>query len=802
MDSLISNPDSVILNQLFSILNESFSCGEGVRGLFKTLGIGALKLVASLIVQRLVRSGDAWGVLKFVMLRILYRKHVLSKSKRNDAAVIESFTSLVTPATPTTSTQGVATNSTQPKPSQTSEQSVWVSGFPVYLEKEGMEYAMYSMPFIHTPFVYQLTESATAELRESQIITTICKDTNGREYTPLNLFPSNNYMMLDDVVHTHFITHRDTGMVTPPFIVLNGVGGLGKSLSAGFLAHQRKYGEVRHYSLIAQNMVTRSFSSIVNEVMSTRTPHSTVIYFDELDKYVDMYTRYAYTTAQRSPNAIDVAVASDFAVFASDTKKSILMTISELSNNFTTFPQGIVYIFCSNNFHTLFEGVDPTHIESVKSRFTFVTFELCGKEELCRYLTTFTERSTLPKLKYTPEHLNAAFAKIRPDLQVTYRDIQNLHRLHAGNIDVFVERINQTIYNPLMDILTPPKVAPFIPHPTAVISLPTPILQPTAVLPEVLSVNTAFTRLDKKKSMRDAAVFVINTVYKKDLGNSECYKLVMEKVDGMDFVLLSEQTVTAIKEDDTNEAFDDDVCDYCPLHAIASNGRVELLERLIRDGVDINVIDMESDGGTAVRRALYEAMSTTKQERVMNIRKCVEMLVGAGAKVFGVGILSAGININPGLSDAGNAAWLLEFVKRAFIREKPDVTKCAIVREFASNAHSADIIRYLCSVGVIPDTGSSSIVTACCNTAKKNNDDYLPVIRALVDCGANINPEQTTLLACLATSSSVEKIKSIAFYLLEHGAERAYRKVGVAANMNNDMTITREMKAFMTTLIG
>ena len=61
MDSLISNPDSVILNQLFSILNESFSCGEGVRGLFKTLGIGALKLVASLIVQRLVRSGDAWG---------------------------------------------------------------------------------------------------------------------------------------------------------------------------------------------------------------------------------------------------------------------------------------------------------------------------------------------------------------------------------------------------------------------------------------------------------------------------------------------------------------------------------------------------------------------------------------------------------------------------------------------------------------------------------------------------------------------------------------------------------------------
>jgi len=100
--------------------------------------------------------------------------------------------------------------------------------------------------------------------------------------------------MLDDVVHTHFITHRDTSMVTPPFIVLNGVGGLGKSLSAGFLAHQRKYGEVRHYSLIAQNMVTRSFSSIVNEVMSTRTPHSTAIYFDELDKYVDMYTRYAY----------------------------------------------------------------------------------------------------------------------------------------------------------------------------------------------------------------------------------------------------------------------------------------------------------------------------------------------------------------------------------------------------------------------------------------------------------------------------------------------------------------------------
>lgn len=778
MESLISNPDSVILTQLFGILNDTFQCKGGWRTLFRTLGVGVLKLVASFLIHRLVKSNDVWNILRFVMLRTIYLKRVLTKSNIHQSAMIDAFNALV--SSPSTS----PTSKDMAKPSESLTQDamkqVWVSGLPVYLDKEGMDFALYSLPFVHAAFVHQLSESADTELKEAEFVQTVTKDANGKEYTPMNLFASNNYRKLDNILHTHFIVGKDTGMVGPLFIVLNGEAGLGKSNSSHYLAKQGKYGEIRHISLTAQSMVTRSFTSIINEITSKRSPYSTIVYFDELDKYMDMFIRNTYSSSKKGGSADGVVVDDDYAVFVNSVKTNTIMSIAELANNCVSFPHGVAFVFCSNNFHTLFEGVDPTHVDSVKTRFNFLQFELCGKDELCRYLTTFTERITIPRLKYTPEKLNAAFANIRPDLQVTYRDIQNLHSIAAYDIDVFVQRINQEVHNPLISPTSPPNI------PSSNESIAnTPIKSKPSAVPFVQSVipkeELRESRIQAKKTMEETIVYMINIISDPKIGNVECYANILEKTTGMDLVEMAE---TSLPGDDICEELDEFASDMCPLNAIVRFGRIELLEHLIRLGVDAMVCDQVT-GEIPLHVALGASMRSCEPEMKSNIRRCVEILLSDGGVAFDPN-KSIGwrfVTCNPGLSDPDNEQWITQVLTRVLANAKiTSPYSPNVIHTLIQSAYSSSLIQLVHSLGCCMDRqGNNDDANLPCAVMQmvKSEHDYLPVIQTLVECGADVKAEYyNSLLWTLSDVPDLKRVKEVAEYLVAHGAERVFRSNG------------------------
>lgn len=457
--NMMSNPDSVMLTQLFSALNETLAGSPDWKGILRTLSRGTLKLISTLLIHRLFLAGDMSSLIRAFLIRIVYRKMMLSPKNPREQEVVEIYKSMTTNEAPI----------------------VTVSGMPIYLEREGDRRVIYSCPILHAPFVNGMLHAADIAVAESEVIETVCEDASGNAYTPLDLFASNNYLKLDHIISRYFAVHASTSMVTPPIIVLNGAPGLGKSHSSHFLANQGKYGKIKHISLTSPNMATVSFSSIVSGLTSKRATKSIIIYFDELDKYVEMYTQHAFTKAQKYPSSMasynmDEVVDGDFTTFARSVKKSIVLTISELNNNFCLFPKGVVFIFCSNNFHTLFDDVNTIHLESVKTRFTFIEFEMCGKEEFMRYIRSFTEKVSVPELKYSEEELVRQFSRIDDNLLITYRTIQILHAVSAYELDTLITKLNEHIDSPPSAPLT---VSTSVPSPISALPKSQHIPQPT-----------------------------------------------------------------------------------------------------------------------------------------------------------------------------------------------------------------------------------------------------------------------------------------------------------------------------------
>ena len=88
----------------------------------------------------------------------------------------------------------------------------------------------------------------------------------------------------------------------------------------------------------------------------------------------------------------------------------------------------VVVLFCSNNFTSIFDGIDVTHHRSLYSRFMKVTFKVCDHDEVVDYLQFYNDR-----LAGSPYHCDfdhdALSKTLRDDVAVTHR------RLHHLSID-------------------------------------------------------------------------------------------------------------------------------------------------------------------------------------------------------------------------------------------------------------------------------------------------------------------------------------------------------------------------------
>src|SRR5690606_24273036 len=103
---------------------------------------------------------------------------------------------------------------------------------------------------------------------------------------------------------------------------------------------------------------------------------------------------------------------------------------------------GIVFIFCSNNFETIFDGVDMTHFASLKRRLVNVKFERCDKLELIEYIEYYNLKLKGSQWYYPSGKLSGILEKIRPDLSIPYYILSDTLMLSEHNMEKFVCLLN------------------------------------------------------------------------------------------------------------------------------------------------------------------------------------------------------------------------------------------------------------------------------------------------------------------------------------------------------------------------
>jgi hypothetical protein len=412
--SFVPTTDTVIINKLFSIVEE-FVCEKSFKSTCLKVVISSCKLATVYAMYFLYKHGmeTMASSFKLFLFRLLYKRKTVQKAIKIETPII--YDGLV----------------------------------PAYLEKEDSNQIVYYIPYVHDNLIKRLDPETMISDQK-----TLFLENDKKVSVPITMFPSDNCILLDQVLDGYFEVFKHTRMVSSPLILINGIPGLGKSDSRYYLASLNKYDEIIYYNLL--EMTNKSFSAIINGFLSKESDRKTVVFFDELDKYIELYTRYMYKLEKRGKNPssgdhMDEIVDSDIHVFRRDVKENIIRTISNLNASIHNYINGISFVFCANNFQTVFDGLKQKHVNSVKTRFTFIDFKPCHKSELMRYIRVFNSKLEGTRYHYDDRNLSLILRRIKDDISITYRDISICQNKASYDIEKLVYYMNEGVSNPLLE---------------------------------------------------------------------------------------------------------------------------------------------------------------------------------------------------------------------------------------------------------------------------------------------------------------------------------------------------------------
>jgi hypothetical protein len=202
------------------------------------------------------------------------------------------------------------------------------------------------------------------------------------------LFPSVNYQRLSSSIERHFHVCKKVKANNVLGILINGVPGLGKTKFSEYAASKGLADTV--YKIDMSKFLDRSFELISETFyfnIQVKTPSIFII--DELDKYLDFTMKKEFYHSNLITKATEQE-GDSFEIFEAREKPALLYRILNLLER-DTVQAPCVLLFCSNNFTSIFSGVDITHYQSLYDRFMKFTFEVCDHTELVRYIMYYSE---------------------------------------------------------------------------------------------------------------------------------------------------------------------------------------------------------------------------------------------------------------------------------------------------------------------------------------------------------------------------------------------------------------------------
>lgn len=259
---------------------------------------------------------------------------------------------------------------------------------------------------------------------------------------PNKLYPSRNFRLLTSIIDGCI----DTAIMLEQYkvipILLNGEPGLGKSKSLDYLAFNSKLKIIKKVDLTgfinhAERIKFTDILAYLSKKVSMEGDH-TLIIFDELDKYIN-----ATCKNDEDPAKINESILNDVLNFIESDIRSRAC---------------IFMLFCSNNFGTIFDFINPAdkiHYQSFEDRFLKLIYHKMDKEEFVDYINW-----TCAKLQ-KPYKCNADC--VPDDFSITFRHLDQFIRANNYDMDKICREIKS---DALVDIpqeqcvarVKPPKI--------------------------------------------------------------------------------------------------------------------------------------------------------------------------------------------------------------------------------------------------------------------------------------------------------------------------------------------------------
>lgn len=267
------------------------------------------------------------------------------------------------------------------------------------------------------------------------------------------LYPSRNYTNLVSIIKDHVAVAKIVKSYSVLGMLIDGVPGLGKTKFADFAVDNKVVGCV--YKVDMTNMLKYSFSRVLNAMYHNISINTdTIFMIDEIDKYIDYRVDIEYADALKVQSNNKVKKGDS----ESDETTTILSKEEFVRQTKTTFlydmlsilerdglEHSVVVIFCSNNFRSVFEGVDMTHHKSLYNRFMKIQFEECDHTEIINYMLHYNTmfNGTPFQKELEKSHLEKL---LRQDIHVTHRTLHHISIESKYNAYTMIEKLNKYVH--------------------------------------------------------------------------------------------------------------------------------------------------------------------------------------------------------------------------------------------------------------------------------------------------------------------------------------------------------------------
>lgn len=323
--------------------------------------------------------------------------------------------------------------------------------FPIYFAKPTeFEPAVLSLMNwfpTHRKLIQNIDEEASRDKSEQDDAKnrkkTIYKKLNGNKFTyedsnASHLFPSTNYTNLVKIIKTHNDISRLVQSYSVLGILIDGEPGLGKTKFADFASESKIIPNI--YKVDMTTLLEHPFNDILQKVYhQIDIINNTLFMIDEIDKYIDYRIKFQYNQLKNNKEPITQSY-HEYYLLTKNTYLYDILSILERDG----LLHSVVVIFCSNNFKSVFQGVDITHHKSLYDRFVKIKFDLCDHDEIIRYISFYNDKFINTEYFHDIKTISNL---LKPDIAITHRTLHHISIESKYNPIDMVNRINNFIEN-------------------------------------------------------------------------------------------------------------------------------------------------------------------------------------------------------------------------------------------------------------------------------------------------------------------------------------------------------------------